>query len=377
MARSPRRLPPADPRLPTGRFGRRSFLKGGVAAGGVALGAGGLSALLAACGDDADTAATTITGASSPSTDAPAAAVSGGDLATVGYQLSWLPTVEHAGTYVAIERGYFAEEGVEVSINPGGPNVATVANVVSGQTLIGADGADNAGQAVAEGAPIKIFAARLQKNPLCVMSLAGTPITSPADLLGKRIGVAQGNQVPWQIFLSINDIDESDISVVPVQFDPGPTANGEVDGQVVFYINEPAQLEAQGIETSAMLFADHGFDIYAGCYFATEETLAERPDDLAGFLRAERRGFADVLSDPEAGMRLTIDDYGSELGLDEDQQLLQAELLADVMVTPTTEDRGLLALGPDDVEANIETLGVAGVDVTAEQLFTTEILDRL
>ncbi|MDY7100354.1 MAG: ABC transporter substrate-binding protein [Actinomycetota bacterium] len=356
-------------------YNRRLFLRRGAATAGLVAGAGSLSALLGACGgDDDDTATTTTAGdGTSPSTTA----AGGGELTTMSYQLSWLPTVEHAGTWLALENGYYTEGGLDVTPVPGGPNVATTANVVSGSALVGADGSDNVGQAVLEGAPLKVFGARLQKNPLCIMSLAESPITTPQELIGKTIGVAQGNQVPWQIFLALNEIDESEIDVVPVQFDPGPTANGEVEGQVVFSINEPAQLATQGIETTTMLFADFGYAIYAGCYFATEETIANQADVLAAFLGAERRGFEDVLADPALAAQLTVETYGADQGFDLDQQTNQAGLLETVMVTPATEAGGLLAMSEEDIAANVETLGVAGVEVTAEQLFTTEILDML
>lgn len=355
---------------------RRLFLRRGAATAGLVLGAGSLSSLVAACGgdDDDDTASTTTAG---DGTATSTTAAGSGELITMTYQLSWLPTVEHAGTWVALENGYYAEEGLEVTASPGGPNVQTTANVVSGSALVGADGSDNVGQAVLEGAPLKIFAARLQKNPLCIMSLADTPITTPQELIGKTIGVAQGNQVPWQIFLALNEIDEADVNVVPVQFDPAPTANGEVEGQVVFSINEPAQLQAQGIETTTMLFADFGYAIYAGCYFATDETIANEAETLAAFLRAERRGFEGALEDPALAAQLTVDTYGADQGFDLDQQTYEAELLETVMVTPATEAGGLLAMSEEDIAANVETLGVAGVDVTAEQLFTTAILDML
>ena len=115
----------------------------------------------------------------------------------------------------------------------------------------------------------------MQKNPLCVVSLADSPITSPEQLVGKKIGVAQGNQAGWEVFLKRAGVDVSEITVVPVQYDPSPVANKEVDGQVVFSINEPAQLKVKGIETNVLLFADYGFDIYAGCYFALEQTIEE------------------------------------------------------------------------------------------------------
>jgi ABC-type nitrate/sulfonate/bicarbonate transport system substrate-binding protein len=368
-------------------FGRRAALRRGLYVAGGLVVVGPAAGLLSACGgdDDDDTAGTTgatgaTTGTTPGTTAGTSAATTGastsGALVPVSYQLSWLPTVEHCGTYIAIEEGIFAAKGLTVTPIPGGPNKQTVATVVSGQAMIGGDGADNIGAGRAEGAPVKIFGARLQKNPLCVMSLAATPITTPDELIGTTIGVAQGNQTPWDVFLKVVGLDASEINVVPVQFDPAPTANGEVQGQVVFAINEPAQLQVQGIETNTLLFADFGFSIFAGCYFATEDTIKNNKDALVKFLEGERAGFEQNLADPALGTKYTLEIYGKDLGLDPGQQQAQSELLASVMVTPNTEANGLLSLSPDDIAANIETLGIAGVDIDAD-LFTTEILEAM
>lgn len=364
--------PPSDPRFTRGapaprRQDRRAFLRSAVGWTGAAVVLGGVG--LSACGGDGDDdAGASSSGSGSSGSSTPTA---------LAYQLSWLPTVEHAGAYAALDKGYYGDAGLDVTLIPGGPNVQVPANIVGGQALVGATGADNFANALAEGAPLKIFAARLQRNAFCVVSLAGSPISSPEEMVGKRIGVAQANTTPWQLFLRLNDIDEGDIEVVPVQFDPSPVANGEVDGQVVFYVNEPAQLEVTGVETHSMLFADHSFALYGGCYAATTETIETQGELLASFLRAERQGWADALADAAYARDLTIEGLGADAGLDPAQQLLQAERMADLMVTDVTDENGLLYLGADDIEANMATLTAAGLDVAADDLFTTEILDMV
>lgn len=337
-------------------YNRRTILKRGMVLAGGATFAGSFSSVLASCGSDS---------------------AASGDAFALPYQLSWLPNVEHSGTYVGIEEGIFSGLGLDVQVVPGGPSAATVATVVGGDALVGADGADNIGRGRLEGAKIKIFGARLQKNPLCIMSLADNAILTPDDLHGKKIGVAQGNQTPWEVFLAAAGVDASDIEIVPVQYDPAPTANGEVDGQVVFAINEPAQLKAIDIETNTMLFADYGFSIFAGAYFATEETIANHKDELVNFLKGEREGFEKVLADPALGVGYTLDKYGKDLDLNPDQQQFQAELLESVMVTDSTKSNGLLSMSSGDIDKNIATLALADVNVSASDLFTDEILSAM
>ncbi|MGE0879391.1 MAG: ABC transporter substrate-binding protein [Acidimicrobiia bacterium] len=367
----------------TDSLDRRTLLRRGVYTVGGLAALGPLSALLAACGDDSTASDTTAAAAGTTAGGTTAAGTTAGGATTAGtltkiaYQLSWLPTVEHCGTYIAIEQGMFKALGLDVSVLPGGPNKQTVATVVGGNAQVGGDGSDNIGNGRAQGAKIKIFGARLQKSPLCIMSLASNPIKTPQELIGKKIGVAQGNLTPYEVFLKRAGIDGSKITVVPVQFDPSPTANGEVQGQVVFAINEPAQLKVKGVDTNVMLFADFGFSIFAGCYFATEDTIKNRKKDLVAFLKGERQGFDANLKDPSLGTKYTIEKYGKDIGLDPKQQQFMSESLASVMSTPTTQSKGLLYMDPSDIAKNIDTLKVAGINVSSADLFTDEILSAM
>jgi ABC-type nitrate/sulfonate/bicarbonate transport system substrate-binding protein len=356
---------------------RRSFLgRGATLAGGV-VAFGGLSTFLVACGDDSSSTSapgTTGAGASPTSAGAPSTTRA---TTKVDYQLSWLPTSEHCGTYIAIENGFFKQYGLDVTPLAGGPNVKVDANVVGGKALIGATGADNVATARKNGAPIKIFAARLQKSPFCIVSLTKSGIKTPADLVGKKIGVAQANQTPWKVLLRLNNIEESKVNVVPVQFDPSPVANGEVDGQMVFVINEAALLKSRGLDVSTFLFADYGYSIYGGAYFATEDTIKNKKDILVDFLRAERKGWEANIADPNLGAKLTTEKYGKDLGRDPKHEQAQSAALKEVMVTPNTTKSGLLTLDPADIAKNIETMKLVNIDIAASDLFTDEILKAL
>lgn len=350
---------------------RRSLLRRGVAlTGGLAL-AGTFGGLLTACGDDSETS-------SSPETTAGGSGGStGGSLTKVAYQLSWLPTVEHAGAYIAKRKGYYEENGLDVDIVPGGPNVQSAATVASGKAQIGGTNADAIASAVLEGAKLKIFAVRMQKSPYCILSRADNALKTPQDMIGKKIGVAQSNTTAFQLLLKLNDIKESDLTVVPVQFDPTPVANGEVDGQIVFAVNEPGQLKLKGVDTNIFLLADFGYAMFSGCYFATDDTIKNQKDMLVSFLRAEIKGWEDNLADPKIGADLTVNDFGKDLGLDPEHQLWESEELETLMVTENTKKNGLLSMDPVDIDNNIKTLAAAGIEIEASALFTDEIYAAL
>lgn len=335
---------------------RRSLLRGGLGIGALALGG---PALLSACSSGSGTSA----------------AADG--TTAIDYQLSWLPTTEHSGSWIASDRGYYREGGLSVNFLNGGPNTSPDTVVMSGKALVGGSNADVVSKAILQGADLTVFATRFQKSPFCILSLADTPIRSPQDMVGKKIGVAAINETAFNLLLRINDIDPSQVDVVPVQFDPSPVANREVDGQMVFVINEPTQLEAKGIATHTFLFADHGYAVFSGVYFAKRKTVEENAEQLAAFLRAERRGWEANIADPRLGADLTVDVFGKDQGFDRVQQLLESQTLPRIMVSPDTDASGLLTLPPALIEQNIRTLRANGLEVNADQLFTTSILDML
>jgi ABC-type nitrate/sulfonate/bicarbonate transport system substrate-binding protein len=160
-----------------------------------------------------------------------------------------------------------------------------------------------------------------------------------------------------------------------VQYDPAPVANGEVDGQVVFSVNEPTQLELQGFDTNVMLFADFGYDILSDVFFATNETIKKEPEALAAFLKATRAGYQELIDDPDKAAELTVEDYGSGQGFDLDQQKLQARAMRELMLTDNVTTP--IALPEDTLAANIATIARLGIDLSVDDLFTTEILDRI
>jgi ABC-type nitrate/sulfonate/bicarbonate transport system substrate-binding protein len=291
--------------------------------------------------------------------------------------MSWLPTVEHAGTYIAIEDGYFDKLGLAVRVLNGTPGKQTVNTVIGKQALVGADTVENIATGVASGSKVKIIAVRLVKSPFCLMSLADSPITDPAQIAGKKIGVASNNRPSWDLFLQLVGVAPDSVRVISVQADPQTLADKTVDGQVVFSNNEPGQLKAKGIDTVVLPFSDHGYDLFSGCYFAADDTIAAHKDVLAAYLTGERQGFEANIKDPTLGTKYTMATYGASLKLDQAQQQAMSESLKDFMVNPATQSTGLLSMDPAAIQANIATLAKGGITVTAADLFSDEILKAM
>ncbi|MDT8857859.1 ABC transporter substrate-binding protein [Paracoccaceae bacterium Fryx2] len=283
----------------------------------------------------------------------------------VAMQLSWLHSVQFAGSYIAQARSYWRDLGLEVALTPGGPNAPVEPPVVSGQALVGISAADYTAAAVAEGAPFRIIAVAMQKNPFVVASLPANPVNRPADLVGKKIGMALANTPVLQALCTLNGVDIAGIEVVPTQYDAAPLLAGQVDCLLCWETDLPVAMAIRGIESVTMLMADHGYALHSQTYIATDDSIANRRADLVALLKGEARGWTDYLADPAAAAALTIAAYPDQ-GLDLPTQELQAARQVGLMFSDLTAAHGFGWFTPETVAANIETLALLGRDVTPD-----------
>lgn len=310
----------------------------------------------------------------------PAAASS---MSTIAFQLGWLTNTEFAGSYLAASKGYYAKGGLDVTIKPGeGVDVEGV--VGAGKALVGDSNADTCSAAVAQGAALRIIGAKYQKNPFCIISSAKKPLKTPQDLIGKTVGVNAYNFTGWSTFLAVNDIAPSKVMTKNEGYTAGPEAlsDGRVDAWMGFITNEPTVLELSGFPVYTFLLASFGYEVYADIYETTASAIANNKDELVAFMKAEREGWQADISDPSAGLDLTMSTYGKKLGLSKKQQGLENTAQIKLMETPYTEKNGLFAMDPADIAKNLSTLELAkskkiGTYYTKADLFDDTILKAL
>ena len=280
-------------------------------------------------------------------------------------QLSWLHSAQFAGSYIAQDNGYWADQGLSVSLAQGGPNAPVEPPVVSGQALIGISAADYTAAAVAEGAPFRIIAVAMQKNPFAIASLPENPVNTPADMVGKKIGMSVSNTPVLEALCTINDVDINGIEIVPTQYDAAPLVTGQVDCLLCWATDLPVAMFMNGVDSVTMLMADHGYSIHSQTYIATENSIANRRDDLVGLLKGEVMGWNDFKADPAAAAQLTVDsfpDAGLDLATEQERAIRQVPL----MFSNLTEEFGFGWFNDETVAENIETLALLGRDVTRD-----------
>ncbi|MGI8330953.1 ABC transporter substrate-binding protein [Actinomadura scrupuli] len=351
---------PSRRTLMPSQLDRRTLLLRGLQASGLVLAA----PVLAACGgDDGD--------------DSGGGAGKG--LGTVGLRFAWIKNVEFAGSYIADSKGYYKAEGFSsVNLITGGPTATPAeTDVVTGKAFAGLTSPDRVGQAIQQGAPIKIVATQYQKNPFAIMSMADKPIRSAKDMVGKKIGVQATNEAVWEAFLRANKLDPKSITKVPVQFDPLPLTTGTVDGWMSYITNEPNDLRLKGFKVETFLLADQGYPLVGESYVVTDQALKKERAKVKALLRAEIKGWKDSLADPAAGARLAAEVYGKGLGLKTEEQTLESKDQNKLILTDETRKNGIFTMSPALVESNIQTLKFANVNVTAQQLFDLSVINEI
>jgi len=298
-------------------------------------------------------------------------------LGRIGYQLSWLKNFQFAGEYIADHKGYYRRFGLEVDLLAGGPNAIVDPMLVSGRVLVGQSHPETMANAIAKGAALTCIGAGYQKNVNCIMSLAKTPLVKPQDLIGKRIGLQTGNLVVWHVFLKLNRIDPSKITVVPVQFDFSPLINGEVDGFFGYANDDAVQIRAKGHDVHCLLFAEYGYRMFTATFTVATESLKDpkRRAQLVAFMKGEILGWQDAVKDPALGARLTVDVYGAGIGLDYESQRESCLATNDYIVNDDTKSHGLFWMSPTSVAETISAITAAGSKATPD-MFTNEILEE-
>ena len=248
---------------------------------------------------------------------------SAGDNETSGLKeldvvLDWYPNALHAFLYVAIEKGYYEEEGLKVNIRfPSNANDA-ISLVAAGQADIGLYYQQDVIQARAQqDVPVKSIGAVVQGPLNIVLSLKEKGITSAGDLVGNNIGYA-GTELSEALIRNIMQYvgaDYSDVTMIDVGFDlMSSMTTGNVDATIGCLVNhEVPQMEEEGFSVNWFDLDDYGIPTYyEGIFLASDETIANDSETLQAFLRASAKGFADMKADPEAALATLLANQNAE-----------------------------------------------------------------
>jgi NitT/TauT family transport system substrate-binding protein len=225
-----------------------------------------------------------------------------GAVVKVRFQTDWYPEPEHGGYYQALAKGYYAEEGLEVEIVPGGPNAQVMAMVATGRAHVGMTNGDDLIVAIARGLPLKMVAAEMQRDAQGILFHVENPIGSLRDLDGKTVMAGTGS-VWLQLVQKEYGIT---FNIMPLVGDLARFMNDQSLVQQCFVTNEPYFARQRGARVGALLIAHPGYEPYR-VIFASNDFQAENPTTLRKFVHASLRGWTDYLTgDPTPGNQLLL-----------------------------------------------------------------------
>ncbi len=254
------------------------------------------------------------------------------ELKKVDFLLDWVPNTNHTGLFVAKEKGYFAEEGIDLDIKQPA-NESTSDLIINNKAPMGVYFQDYMTSKLAKGAPITAIAAIIENNTSGIITNKNLNINSPKDLEGHRYGT-------WDIpiekemlsFIMQRDGgDLSKVELVPNTDDNSitPISNGVFDAAPVYYAWDKVMADNLGIGTNFFYYRDYApeLNFYSPVIIANNDYLKENKDEVKKILKAIKKGYQYAIENPKEAAEILIK-YAPELENKKEMVVSSQEYLA-------------------------------------------------
>lgn len=230
-----------------------------------------------------------------------------GTLVRVKLPLGYVPNIQFAPLYVAVDKGYFKDAGLAVEFDYSTETDA-VALVGANQLQFAVVSGEQVLLARAQGLPIVYVAAWYQKYPVAVVSKANQGIKTPADLKGKKIGLPGlygANYIGLDALLFAGGLTEKDVTLDSIGYNQVAALAADQEQAVsVYTTNEPIQLKAQGYDLNEMRVADYE-QLASNGIITNEKTIEQNPELVRKMVSAFLKGLADTIADPNAAYEIS------------------------------------------------------------------------
>lgn len=267
-------------------------------------------------------------------------------------RLKWLAQTQFAGFYLALSRGYYREAGIDLTINPGGPNLLTENLVASGADTFGlSGGTDSVFAARERNLPIVCVGVAHQQTPFVFVSRANGPIRALTDFRGKTVTTwFTGANYVLLGMLAQAGLRQGDFTMQPQQVSVTPFVDGQVDVVTATRYNEFYTLMTRIGRENLRTFVpeDFGVTFPRDTVITSEQTARDKPELVQGFLRASMRGWRAALRDPKAGVDAVM---AVAPTLNRPHQEFMLEEAGKLMVAGQAAQQGLFWIDRDAVKS--------------------------
>jgi len=303
----------------------------------------------------------------------------------IKFTLDWKFEGPSAGFLLALDKGYFKAEGLDVTIDSGNGSVEAIPRVATGAYQMGFGDINSVMKFLDEDPSQKVKAVYMvyERPTFAVVGRKSLGVTEdPKSLEGKKLGAPppDGAFAQWKAFKEVAKIDDSKITIQSIGFPVREPmlAKGDVDAVFGFAFSVILNLKAQGIsddDIATILMAEHGLNLYGNSVLVNTDFAKENPQAVKGFLKALAKGFADAAKNPEEGVAAVLKRNET---LNPDIELQRLNMANSMNIkTPYVIENGMGGVDPARLAASMETLkisiGLKG-NVKADQVFDASYL---
>lgn len=299
--------------------------------------------------------------------------------------LDWIILGQHIPYFVALDKGFYAEQNLAVTISRGYGSGDTVKRIAAKQAVFGfADSGTLIAARANENVPVKMVAAIYGEAAHTIIYNAKRGISTPKDLEGKSIAASAGSAVPrlFPAFAKANGIDPAKVKWVFVEPAAvnGLLAAGRVDAAALFVLEVPLlrnlTKESKDVEIGFMRYADHGLKFYGSALIAHEETIKSSPDLVRRFVAATLKGYEYAVNNPDEAVAI-FGKYQREPAAPQAKQELM--LVKELALSEEAKAGGIGAIDPKKIQTTID-LVTEGLElkrkISPAELYTAGFLPK-
>jgi NitT/TauT family transport system substrate-binding protein len=258
-------------------------------------------------------------------------------------QLNWFHLADHSPIYMALKKGYYKEENLELNVVRGAGSADSAKKIDLKQAEVGISDAPTVITAITKGANLKIVAVVYDKAGNNAFFKKSANIRSPKDLVGKKVAVppADSHRVLWPAFAALNKVDPNTVTLVNVKPEgkQAIVAAGEVDASFDLYTSYAIWEKVLGKgQVGHLLWADFGLPIYGHTYFVNTELEKKNPKLIERFLRATHKGWRDAHANPAEAIDAMV---AAVPGLDREALFNTTPQIMDLCITERSQKHGI------------------------------------
>jgi NitT/TauT family transport system substrate-binding protein len=282
-------------------------------------------------------------------------------LEKVTVRFTWKLKGEYAPLFVALDKGYYKSEGLDVDLAEGSGAQTVLKLLASGNEKFGYGPAVSAAQAVSQGLPVKVVALYQTRAPMGVIAFPDVPLKTPKDLEGKRLAISVGETFGDMLgpFTRINHVDIGKIQQIQMDASARSTQflTRKIDIMSVYLSNELPQIEKRaGVKFNVLRVSEFGLNLLGASVIVGNAFAEQNPEIVKKLLRATAKGYRDAMANPKEAAKL----MAKYMKVPEDPDVLDAQVEATVVSTNAPPGKPLGWQDRADWEANLSLLKETG-----------------